>query len=144
GHTSFSFALAVWSATVASRRGYRWSPLVSAVVLTLATTTGYLRVAADRHYLTVVAAGAAVGSTLGIAIPYLFHHLARDAPPSIDGGALEEGWSYVATVYGALRRALERAAPRVEKASPGAIALLLASVAGPPLGTPPRKRKRAL
>lgn len=73
GHTSISFAVAVSSGTIASMRGYRTAPWIWATALPLAATAGYLRIAADKHYLTDVLVGAAVGSALGFAIPYVFH-----------------------------------------------------------------------
>jgi membrane-associated phospholipid phosphatase len=73
GHASLSFSLAVASGTVASMRGYRYAPIIWASGLTAATLTGYLRIAADRHYLTDVLTGAAIGSAFGFAVPYLFH-----------------------------------------------------------------------
>jgi PAP2 superfamily len=69
GHTSFAFSLAVASGTVASIRHYRLAPLVWAIGLTTAAATGYLRVAADRHYATDVLVGAALGSSIGVALP---------------------------------------------------------------------------
>lgn len=39
----------------------------------LAATSGYLRIAADRHYLTDVVVGAVVGSGIGLAVPLLVH-----------------------------------------------------------------------
>src|SRR4029077_11064630 len=38
----------------------------------LAGSTGYLRVAADRHFLTDVLVGAAVGTAVGTLMPRLF------------------------------------------------------------------------
>jgi len=73
GHSSLSFSLAVASGTVASIRGYRAAPLVWATGLTVAATTGYLRIAADRHYFTDVLTGAAVGAAVGFSVPYFFH-----------------------------------------------------------------------
>ena len=74
GHTSFVFALAVSTGTLASLRHYRWAPAIWITGLTLAVATGYLRIAADRHYLTDVVAGAVAGSAIGFAIPYFFHY----------------------------------------------------------------------
>ncbi|HPQ80730.1 MAG TPA: phosphatase PAP2 family protein [bacterium] len=73
GHTSLAFSLATASGTVASMRGYDMAPAVWGVGMGLAAATAYLSVAADRHYLTDVVAGAALGSAFGFAIPYLFH-----------------------------------------------------------------------
>lgn len=72
-HTSRAFVLATAAGSVASLRdrgGARW---IWAGGLTLATGVAYLRVAGDAHWLTDVAAGAAVGSAAGIAIPWLLH-----------------------------------------------------------------------
>ena len=73
GHTSFAFALAVSSGTVASMRRYRLAPWVWAVGLSAAAATGWLRIAADKHYFTDVVAGAAMGSAFGLGVPYLLH-----------------------------------------------------------------------
>jgi membrane-associated phospholipid phosphatase len=79
GHTSLGFALAVSSGTVASTRGYALAPVIWAGGLALAAATGYLRIAADRHYATDVLTGAAIGSLVGYAWPKLVHpHLRRD------------------------------------------------------------------
>jgi membrane-associated phospholipid phosphatase len=79
GHTSLVFALAASSGTVASMRGYRWAPWVWAGGMTIAATTGYLRIAGDRHYFSDVATGALVGSAIGFAVPYLFHRATHSA-----------------------------------------------------------------
>jgi membrane-associated phospholipid phosphatase len=71
GHTTFAFALATASGTLATMRGYRWAPWVWAQGLAIGLATGYLRIAADRHYLTDVIGGALVGSAVGFAVPFL-------------------------------------------------------------------------
>ncbi len=81
GHTSFAFSLAVASGTVASMRGYRGAPVVWGVGLGAAALTGWLRVAADRHYASDVLTGALVGSAVGFAVPYLLHR--RRRPDSV-------------------------------------------------------------
>lgn len=73
GHTTRAFALAVATGTVASLRGYRWAPWIWAAGLTVATSIGYLRIAADKHYFTDVLVGAAMGSAFGFGVPYFFH-----------------------------------------------------------------------
>jgi membrane-associated phospholipid phosphatase len=73
GHTSLTFSMAVASGTVASLRGYRGAPVVWITGLALAGTTGYLRIAADKHYFTDVLTGAVVGSFVGFAVPYWLH-----------------------------------------------------------------------
>lgn len=95
GHTSLAFSLAAASGTVATMRGYRYAPLVWGTGMAIAATTGYLSIAADRHYLTDVIAGAVLGSAFGFGVPYLFHrpheeeasHLAFSASP-VDGGGM--------------------------------------------------------
>lgn len=73
GHTSTTFALAASAGTVATLRGYRLAPLVWIAGGIIGLTTGYLRIAADRHYVTDVVAGAALGTGVGIGVPLLFH-----------------------------------------------------------------------
>lgn len=73
GHTDLAFALAVSSGTVATMRGYRLAPYIWGAGMAVAATTGYLRIAADKHYITDVIGGAVIGSAFGFGIPYLFH-----------------------------------------------------------------------
>jgi membrane-associated phospholipid phosphatase len=81
GHTTLAFAVAVSGATVATLRGYDTAPYLWAIGGALALLTGGLRIAADRHYLSDVLVGAAVGSLVGWAVPWL-HRVAEDD----DGG----------------------------------------------------------
>lgn len=81
GHTSFAFSLAVSSGMVASMRGYRAAPAVWGLGLGAAAVTGYLRIAADRHYATDVMTGALVGSAIGFAVPYFMHRGQREKKP---------------------------------------------------------------
>ena len=74
GHTTFTFALAASSGTVASMRGYRLAPMVWAGGMVVAATTGYLRIAADKHYATDVIVGGLVGTAIGAGVPLLLHH----------------------------------------------------------------------
>ena len=59
--------------TVAHLRGYRSEWLVWTLFLPAAAATGGLRMIADKHYLTDVLTGAALGAGLGWALPALFH-----------------------------------------------------------------------
>jgi membrane-associated phospholipid phosphatase len=88
-HTAWTFALAASSGTVASLRGYRLAPLVWAVGTPIAAVTGYLRIAADKHYFTDVAVGALVGAAVGVTVPLLAHaREGRDAAtPSVTASA---------------------------------------------------------
>lgn len=73
GHSTIAFALATSSGTVASLRQREEAPLIWVGSLALAGFTSYLRIAADRHYLTDVLVGAAAGSMIGFVVPYFFH-----------------------------------------------------------------------
>jgi membrane-associated phospholipid phosphatase len=89
GHTTLAFAVATSTGTVASLRAYRSAPLVWAGGLGLAGVVGYLRIAADKHYLTDVMTAVVVGSVVGVGVPLLFH--GRRAEPiatTASGGAL--------------------------------------------------------
>lgn len=83
GHTTLAFSAAAAAGTVSSLRGYRSAPAVWAAGLALAGGVGYLRIAADRHYLTDVLAGAVAGTVIGVAAPRLLHGRKR----SVDAGA---------------------------------------------------------
>lgn len=97
GHTNLVFALAVSSGTVASMRGYRWAPWVWAGGLTVAATTGYLRIAGDRHYFTDVITGAVVGSAVGIAVPYFLHRPLGSSQTTLSAAPLAGGATMAAT-----------------------------------------------
>jgi len=81
GHSSLTFSLAVGAGTVAYLRGDPSAPWILAAGLTAAAATGWLRIAGDKHYLTDVLTGAAVGSLAGWAIPYYVHRR-EGGPPS--------------------------------------------------------------
>jgi membrane-associated phospholipid phosphatase len=65
GHVTLAFAVATSAGIVAQRRGYRTAPWVWTIGYALAATTGYLRIAGDRHYLTDVVVGALTGTAIG-------------------------------------------------------------------------------
>ncbi len=73
GHTTLAFAVATASGTISTLRGYRLAPLVWGTGLALASTVGYLRIAADKHYFSDVLTAAIVGSAIGIGVPLVFH-----------------------------------------------------------------------
>jgi membrane-associated phospholipid phosphatase len=79
GHTTLAFSLAVSAGMVSHYRHYRMEPAVWITGLTVATATGYLRVAADKHYFTDVAVGAAAGAAVGVVIPTMLHR------PTLEG-----------------------------------------------------------
>lgn len=82
GHAARTFALATAAGTVAQRRHLAYAPAIWAAGLALATATMYFRIAADKHYLTDVLGGGAVGAAVGLGVPRLF-------------GALPEGVTVV-------------------------------------------------
>jgi len=80
GHTLMAFSSAAFTQTVFSLK-YPDSPYKTAVTATtwaLAATTAILRVASGNHFVTDVLAGAAIGSILGFAGPYLTHLMFKD------------------------------------------------------------------
>ena len=79
GHTTLAFAVATASGTVASMRGYRLAPVIWGSGLTLASTVGYLRIAADKHYFSDVVTAAIIGSIVGVGVPLVFHGPERAA-----------------------------------------------------------------
>ncbi len=91
GHTSRAFALATSAGLIAHVRGYSIEPIVWAVGMSLAGTSAYLRIAADSHYLTDVLAGAALGASAGLTVPWLMR---RDIEvvPTGRGMALAGTW----------------------------------------------------
>ncbi len=72
-HASSAFAAAGAFGTLAHLRGYRGWPIVYAAGFAGAAAVGYFRVAADKHWLTDVGAGALVGAAIGVAVPLLLH-----------------------------------------------------------------------
>jgi membrane-associated phospholipid phosphatase len=91
GHASLAFAMATSGGTIASMRGYRLAPWVWGLGLSLAAATAYLRIAADRHYLSDVTVGAVVGGLTGLAVPYLFHNPHRARRVGLAPGPVEHG-----------------------------------------------------
>src|SRR5262249_39035881 len=66
GHTSASFAMAVTAGMLSHYHGYSNEGWVWATGLTLAATTGVLRIAADKHYSLDVVSGAAAGAAVSL------------------------------------------------------------------------------
>jgi hypothetical protein len=71
-HTATTFAAVVSAGTIASRRGSPQAKWIWIGGIGLAGSTGYLRVAADRHFLTDVLVAAGVGVAIGALMPRLF------------------------------------------------------------------------
>lgn len=99
GHTSLAFALVGSTGMVAHMRGYRNAWVVWPVGGIAAVTVAWLRIAADKHYLTDVAVGAIVGGTIGVMMPRLLH-----APRESRGDGSGNGSNVTATVLSTRRR----------------------------------------
>ncbi len=69
GHTSHAFAVATSVGYICHLYRCRHEKLTWLVGLGTATYIGYLRVAADQHYMTDVLAGAGLGSFSGLVVP---------------------------------------------------------------------------
>ena len=65
GHTSSAFAIGTSTAMMLSKEYPEKKTLIWGSIYTLASATGYFRIAADKHYLTDVLVGAIVGSSVG-------------------------------------------------------------------------------
>ncbi len=88
GHTSLAFSVVAATVTVASMRGYGGAGILAGVGFTVGLGIGYLRIAADQHYLTDVLVGAVIGGLVGWAVPRIFHSPEPAAPSSPTGSAL--------------------------------------------------------
>jgi membrane-associated phospholipid phosphatase len=71
GHTAFVTALGVALATTATLQESRAAPWLWAAAAAGSVTTGALRMMAEKHYFSDVAAGAAVGAGCGVVFPLL-------------------------------------------------------------------------
>lgn len=85
GHTAFTFGAST-AMCVHHHRFNLWgnvSPWVPcATGYALAATTGALRMAADRHYVSDVLTGAVVGTAVGVVVPWLHYsgHVSEASP----------------------------------------------------------------
>jgi len=84
GHATFTAAFAASAGAIALLRGYHhpWLSWLLGGAMSLAT--GFLRIAADKHYFTDVATGWVVGAGIGLAVPLLFH--SPDSPVTVAPG----------------------------------------------------------
>jgi membrane-associated phospholipid phosphatase len=74
-------SLAVSAGTVAHMRGSKWAPAIYGGGVALSLTTGYLRIAADKHWSTDILTGWVVGAAVGYAVPRLFHRKDTELTP---------------------------------------------------------------
>jgi membrane-associated phospholipid phosphatase len=84
GHTTFVFAVVVSGSTLFFMQDMPGAPYVLGVGLAMASFTAYLRMAADKHYLSDTLVGAGIGSLIGWGVPYLFHRPGKGAPQAGD------------------------------------------------------------
>lgn len=92
GHTSLAFSLVTSAAMVARARGYRSEPYIWAIGMTVATAAGYFRIAADKHHVTDVLAGAVTGTAVGLTVPLLMKRNAPAIVPTRGGLAVVGSW----------------------------------------------------
>ena len=89
GHSSLGFAITASAALICHWRHYWTEPYVWGTGIALSLTTEYLRIGADRHWLSDVVAGGAVGIASGLLIPRLMRRDLVIAP--VPGGAAVVG-----------------------------------------------------
>jgi membrane-associated phospholipid phosphatase len=106
GHTSMSFTAAGLICLHHSQLGllgFSGDVLSCVSSMTVATGVGFTRVAADKHYMTDVLAGAGLGLFSGYLMPYLLYYLPGRAPPAlrVGGGMITPalGSSYLGAAY---------------------------------------------
>lgn len=92
GHSALAFSLVTSAGMVAHERGYKYEPYIWAIGLPLAATTAYLRIAADKHYMTDVVAGSLIGATAGLLIPKLTKRLPFEIAPAPNGLSIVGQW----------------------------------------------------
>jgi membrane-associated phospholipid phosphatase len=71
GHSALGFAITTGAGMICHWRGYWTEPYVWASGIALSLSTEYLRIAADKHYVTDVLLGGAIGIIGGLTIPRL-------------------------------------------------------------------------
>lgn len=78
GHTGTAFTAAGLSCAhhraLPLYGGGAWDTVGCAAILTMATTTGTLRLMGDRHYATDVIAGGLIGFAIGFSVPTFAHY----------------------------------------------------------------------
>ena len=74
GHASLGFALTVGAGTVAHWRGYWTEPYIWTSGLALSFSVEYLRMAADKHWLSDVLIGGGVGAAAGFLVPTILRN----------------------------------------------------------------------
>src|SRR6185503_6543850 len=79
GHTSMSFAAATVTCSHHARHDLFGDGLADGLAcgaaLTSAATVGTMRIVGQKHYVTDVLTGAAVGTLSGLGVPWLLHYI---------------------------------------------------------------------
>ena len=65
GHTSMAFAIGTCNSILLAEKYPNKKRFIWATSTSLALTTGYLRIASDKHYMTDIIMGAIVGTSIG-------------------------------------------------------------------------------
>jgi membrane-associated phospholipid phosphatase len=78
GHSALTFGIATSAGMIAHYRHFKSEPYVWAIGMSLAASTAYLRIAGDKHYLTDILVGSAVGVTAGLTVPLLMWRPSTD------------------------------------------------------------------
>ncbi len=89
GHSSLGFAVTAAAGMVCHWRHYWTEPYVWGAGIALSLSTEYLRIAADRHWLSDVVVGGGVGLAAGLLIPRLMRRDIAITP--VPGGAAVVG-----------------------------------------------------
>jgi membrane-associated phospholipid phosphatase len=82
GHSVLGFSITAGAGLICHWRGYWTEPYVWATGIALSLSTEYLRMGADKHYLTDVIAGGIVGIGGGLTIPRLMRRDIKIVPVS--------------------------------------------------------------
>ena len=80
GHSVLGFAITSAAGTVCHFRGYWTEPYVWGAGIALSLSTEYLRIAADKHYLSDVVTGGLVGLGVGLLVPRLMQRQVKIVP----------------------------------------------------------------
>jgi len=89
GHSSLGFAITASAGLICHWRGYWTEPYVWGTGIALSLSTEYLRMAADRHWMSDVLVGGFVGLGSGLLIPRLMRRDIKITP--VPGGAAVVG-----------------------------------------------------
>ena len=80
GHSVLGFSITGAAATICHFRHYKTEPYVWATGIALSLSVEYLRIAADKHYLSDVITGGLVGIGAGLLVPRLMQREVKIVP----------------------------------------------------------------